>query len=220
MLQQQSGTFLATGSDLYVCPGFVPDWVELMTIESTDEERSYWDRNMRTVEFHGGYSVDDDGTVSPVTIGVGIAGYKGGLALTAASTVYLQELADQDVRDKGTGGIVSRWILDTVANRTGHFNNPVSTTYVGVGSEVVIGKEAGGENVSAWITAITSNGEAADEITLSEAISSDQVLQIRPLYDYMGAPAGTVTKAGFFVDSTAAVNTSGQTVRFKCGMFN
>jgi len=220
MIKQESGTLNATGADLYVGIGFVPDWVEIMSLETTDEERQYWDRNMRSTEMLGGISIDDDGTISPVTVGVGIAPYNGGDLITAASTVYIQRKRN-DQRSSGTGGVITSWVNDTPASFTGHFNNPVSTTYVGEGSIVKVGAGVSGNSVTAIITALSNDGDAADEVTLynvnGSAVSSNQVLGITAMYDYWGVAANTVMSAGFFLDSTAAVNTSGDMVRFKAG---
>jgi len=219
MLNQVSGTFNATGADLYLGLGFVPDWVEIMSLESTDEVIQHWDKDMRSIEMFGGYSVDDDGVISPVVLGAGIAAYEGGDFISAASTVYLGKVSE-DQRAAGTGGVISRWILDTPGSRTGHFDNPVNTTYVGEGSIVQIGKEAAPGRNQAVILALSNDGDAANEVTLSKDLGSNEVLYIGRMYDYWGVPAKTTTKPGFFLDSTAAVNVSGQMCRFKAGMFD
>jgi hypothetical protein len=218
-LRQISGTFNGTGADIYVGLGFVPDWVEIMSLETTDEERQYWDRDMRSAEMFGGYTIDDDGAFSPVTIGAGIAEYLGGNLVTAASTVYLQKYS-KDQRDAGSGGVISRWILDTPGSRTGHFDNPVNTTYVGEGSIVQIGKEAAPGRDQAVILALSNDGDAADEVTLSKDLGTNEVLYISRMYDYWGVSANTVMSPGFFLDSTAAVNTSGDMLRFRAGTFD
>ncbi len=218
-LRQISGTFNGTGADLYVGLGFRPDWVKIMSLETTDEERQYWTRDMRSIEMFGGYSVDDDGTISPVTIGAGIAEYLGGDVIAAASTVYLQKYS-KDQRAAGAGGVTSRWILDTPGSRTGHFNNPINTTYVGEGSIVQIGKEAAPGRAEAVILAMSNDGDATDEVTLSKDLGSNEVLYISRMYDYWGVSANTVMSPGFFLDSTAAVNTSGDMLRFEAGTFD
>jgi len=218
-LRQVGGTFNGTGADLYICLGFEPDWVKIRSLETTDEEYQEWNKSFRSAEMLGGISIDDDGAVSPVTIGAGIAPYAGGDYIAAASTVYLEKYS-KDQRAAGTGGVTSKWILDTPASLTGHFNNPINTTYVGVGSIVQIGREAAPGRDYAVITALSNDGDAADEVTLSKALGSNEVLYISRMYDYWGVPAGTVTKAGFFLDSTAAVNTSGDMLMFEAGMYD
>jgi hypothetical protein len=220
MMQQVSGTFDGTGADLYICLGFIPDWVKIRTLETTDEEIVEWNKNMRSAEAFGGFDTDDDGAIAPITHGVGIAEYRGGDLVSSASTVYLQRRADEDLRDAGTGDVISSWTLDTPANRTGHVNAGVNTTHVGEGSLICIGNEAKGDGEWAVIQAMTNDGDATDELTLSKALGSGQVLALRGMYDFIGVPAGTVTKAGFFIDSTASVNTDNELLMFEAGTFN
>jgi len=220
MIQHASGTFNATGADLYLGLGFVPDWVKVRTLESTDEEIVQWSKNMRSAEAFGGFDTDDDGAIAPITIGAGIAEYLGGDKIASASTVYLGKRADEDMRDAGSGDVISAWTLDTPGSRTGHFNAGVNTTHVGVGSLVGIGSESLGKPEWAYILSITNDGDASDEITLSKDIGSGSVLALGPMYDFIGVPAGTITKPGFFIDSTASVNTSGEMCMFEAGTYN
>lgn len=220
MLTLESGTFNGTGADLYLCLGFVPDWVKIRTLETTNEEIVVWSRNMRSAEAFGGFDVDDDGIISPITLAAGVAEYLGGDLISSASTVYLQRRASEDMRGLGSGGVISKWTLDTPANRTGHFDAPVNTTHVGEGSIVAIGSETLGKPVYATILALTSDGDAANDVTLSAAVKSGNVLALKGMYDYTGVPAGTITKAGFFLDSTASVNTSGELCFFEAGTYN
>jgi len=220
MLNQISGTFFGTAADLYFSLGFVPDWVKIRTLVTTDEERLEWSRNMRGIAAFGGQAIDDDGAITPVALGAGVAEYLGGNDLANLSTVYLDKRADQDMRDAGDGDVISAWTLDTPANRTGHFNAPVNTDHVGVGSLVRIGYEVTAQNEWASIVALTSNGEVANEVTLSKAVKSGSVLSLTGMADFVGMPAGSVTKAGFFLDSTAAVNIDAQYCMFEAGTYN
>ena len=220
MLLHESGTFNGTGADLYISLGFVPDWVKIRTLETSNEEIVMWSKNMRAAESFGGFDVDDDGAIAPIVWGAGVAEYLGGDKLSAASTIYLQRRADEDMRDAGSGDVISTWTLDTPASRTGKFNAGVNTTHVGEGSLVAIGKEAFGHAEWAVITALTNDGDADNEVTLSKAIKSGNVLALKAMYDYVGAPSGTITKPGFFIDSTASVNTSGELCMFEAGTYN
>jgi len=220
MLNQASGTFKGTAADLYISLGFVPDWVKIRTLETANEEIVEWNKNMRSIEAFGGFDTDDDGAIAPIALGAGIAAYLGGDKLSSVSTIYLAKRADEDMRNKGTGDVISAWTLDTPGSRTGHFNAGVNTTHVGVGSLVGIGGEAIGEAVFAYILALTNDGDAADEVTLSKDLGSGSVLSLGALADFVGVPAGTVTSAGFFIDSTASVNTSGEYCQFEAGTYN
>jgi hypothetical protein len=220
MLIQASGTFTATAADLYFGLGFVPDWVKVRTLVTTDEERTEWSKNMRGIAAFGGQAIDDDGAITPIALGAGIAEYLGGDELSSVSTVYLGKRADNDMRDKGTGDVINAFTLDVPANRTGHFNAGVNTTHVGVGSIVRIGKEVTATSQWAYIVAITNDGDAANEVTLSKAIGSGSVMALGPINDFIGVPAGTITKSGFFLDSTAATNIASQYCMFEAGTYN
>lgn len=220
MLFHASGTFKATAADLYFSLGFVPDWVKVRTLVTTDEERLEWSKNMRGPAAFGGQAIDDDGAITPVGLGVGIAEYLGGDKLSALSTVYLGRRADEDLRDAGTGDVINAWESQVPANRTGKFNAGVNTTHVGVGSVVGIGSEVTAESEFATILAITNDGDGDNEITLSKSVKSGSVLSLGAMYDFIGVPTGTTTKAGFFLDSTAAVNIASQYCMFEAGTYN
>ena len=64
MLFHASGTFKATAADLYFSLGFVPDWVKVRTLVTTDEERLEWSKNMRGIAAFGGQAIDDDGAIN------------------------------------------------------------------------------------------------------------------------------------------------------------
>ncbi len=216
------GTFNGTGAALYICCGFVPDWVEIRNLEDSDCARIFWTIDMmraaeQTRGYHnvgsGGAVQEDARTVSDG----GIVLYYGGDVLSSASTTYLVPVPDSEKNQKknsSTGNVVSTWTLDTSANRTGHFDKGVNTSYVGEGSLVLIDGK--------WyaIHSITNDGDAADEITLNEAAPSGEVQFIGPMYDYVGAPAGTVTPAGFKLEMTSVVNVSGELCCFTAGTFN
>ena len=220
MLYHASGTFKATAADLIFSLGFAPDWVKIRTLLTTDEERLEWSKNMRGIAAFGGQAIDDDGAITPVALGAGVAEYLGGDDLSVLSTIYVGLRADKDMRAAGDGNVINAWTLDTPGNRTGHFNAPVNTDHVGVGSLVRIGYEVTAQSEWASIVALTSNGEVANEVTLSKAVKSGSVMSLTALADFVGLPAGAVTKAGFSLDSTAAVNSSGEYCMFEAGTYN
>lgn len=198
-----SGTFNTPASgDLYICIGFLPDWVKIWNTETTNEEVQFWSKNFRSSEMIGGQDIDDDGTISPVTVGAGIAPYRGGHTVTAAEATagtYLVADPSPDKRALGTGVAINKWTLDTAASLTGHWNDVCNTTYVGEGSRIKI------DGVWYTVTAVTSNGEAANEVTLNEAAPSGVIEMLTGMYDYIAAAAGKVTPKGFFIDATAEV---------------
>lgn len=206
-----SGTFNGTGAALYLCIGFMPDWVKLWNSETTDEERMVWSRNMRGAELGDGIRKDDDGTITPLTVGNGIQIYRGGDVMSAASTTYLVPTYT-DRRDAGTGSTIDTWTLGSTTNRTGNWNDVCNTTYVGEGSLINI------DGKWARITALTSNGEQANEVTLDEALPSGQIYALKGMYDYIGAASGVITPAGFKINDTT-FNSSGELCFFEAGSY-
>jgi len=219
-LRHEAGIFIGTAAALKVSLGFVPDWVKIRTIALTAEKAMEWNRNFRSIEAFGGIEIDEAGVTTPQALGAGIGAYLGGEEITSASTTHIARPADEDMRDKGTGDVVSQFTLDTPGNRTGHFNAGVNTTLVGVGSMVTIGSEAASRSENAVILAITNDGDAVDEVTLSLALSSGQVQALTGKNDLVGVPAGTITKAGFSLASDSSVNVSTEPVAFEAGTYN
>ena len=43
------GVFNGTGADLYLCIGFVPDWVHLLNFEAATPVEFIWNRNMSRI---------------------------------------------------------------------------------------------------------------------------------------------------------------------------
>jgi hypothetical protein len=143
----------------------------------------------------------------------GIRRFFGGNTLTAASTSYLVR-DDKDYRDSDTYGLIDTWTLDTSANRTGHFNVEADTTYIGEGSTINI------DGNEYFIVALTSNGEAADEVTLNEAVSSGDIWFIGRMYDYVGGSADDIIPDGFSIHATSVINVSGEMCYFEAGTYD
>lgn len=215
------GTFNGTGAALYIGIGFIPDWVKIYNLEDADVAMLEWNINMmRSLEMSSGrlnYTaaglVGDPRTVSDL----GVVPYEGGEAIAAASTAYLKPIEDKYRNQKfnqSTGLAITAWTLDTSANRTGHVNAGLDTTYVGEGSLIQIdGKWYG-------VHAITNDGDATDELTLSRAAASGVVGFVSPMYDYIGCVAGDITKAGFGLTATDVINVSGELCCFEAGMYS
>ena len=223
-----SGTFNGTGSALYVGCGFVPDWVKIRNLESTFPFEIEWSANMRSSEQEEGISLGN-ATVAAASPGTpltrlanaaGIAAYLGGTTVTAASTVYLVKDTDPDKRDNGTGATISTWTLGNSGNRTGNWNDVCNTTFVGEGSRIWVKQDVDQQVRKAVVTALTSNGEAANEVELSLALSTGTVVGLSGMYDYIGAAANTIIPAGFYLASTGTINTSGEMCMFSAGTYD
>jgi len=224
-MKKVSGTLNGTGAALVVGCGFKPDYVKLWNLESSNPIEVVWSSEMRSLEQIEGVA-NDNGTPARLAFGAGVAPYRGGDVMGAASTVYLVPVEDiagkRDMRDMyvaGGGSPVTEWTLDTAGNRTGSFNVEASTTYVGEGSKIRIFHTGTKKTYEVTILAMTSNGEAADEVTLSEAVPSGEVQFIGPMFDYVGAADKAVIPEGFKINSTGNINSSGELVAFEAGTY-
>lgn len=217
------GNFNGVGSAaIYICCGFVPDWVRVWNLEDGDLARVEWNVNMmraaetcRGIHLVGssGATQEDARTCSDG----GILPYYGGDLVASGNTTYLGPIADEYKNlcknPSDSTQLITSWTLDTAANHTGHFNAEANTTYVGEGSLVIIG----GKRYS--ITAMSSNGDQTDETTLSDAAPTGIVGLIGPMYDYVAYAAGKTTAAGFMIEWTDVVNVSGEICCFEAGTY-
>jgi hypothetical protein len=226
-----AGTFNGTGAALYLGIGFVPDWVKVYNLEDADLAMVEWNRHCRSIEQEEGrliQAIADNGTTGTKNIaalvqGAGIAPYLGGDKMTAASTAYLVK-DDRDFSKNPAGGgtgIIDTWTLGSSSNKTGNFNKGVDTTYVGEGSVVIIREGvSNGKIYEARMTALTNDGDAANEVELSLAIGSGTVLAIKGAFDYRGAASGVIVPAGFAINATTVINVSGELCFFEAGQYD
>lgn len=213
------GSFNGTGAAVYLCLGFIPDFIQINSVEDADAARLEWNRGFRSSEQIGGIVVHTASGLVPVlkTAGAGVEDYEGGDLMTSSNQtsttngegVYLEkDETDYKAIDIADGSAtIDTWTLDTAGNRTGHFNNDVTGTYIGEGSRILIGTGTG-ENAKWYtITALTAGqGISADEVTLDRAAPSGAVLAITNMYDFRPVPLGAITKAGFKLNVTSVLN--------------
>jgi len=215
-----SGTFKTPASgDIYICIGFLPDWVRVYSNSSANEEIGYFSvHHTRSLNMEAGITIDDDGAITPDTYQTGIQIYRGGDIITASttpstSTCYVRD-PDPDKRDAGTGETIDTWTLDNSSNRTGHWNDVCSTTYVGMGSRINI------DGLWYSITALTSNGEDTDEVTLGEAAPSGTIYALHGMYDYIAISANKPAPPGFWIDSDSnLLNATSEIAFFEAGCY-
>jgi len=220
-----SGLFLGTGSALRISLGFVPDAVIVRNVAAADLGSIVWNKAMKAlavcpegVKYRDNSKIED----TPLTVGGGIAVYVGGDVISSASTGYqtFARYVDDyagDMRGKGTLGLVDKFTLTNAGNRTGKFNHGVNTTYVGVGSKVIIG------NKTYVIQAITADGDEDDQVTLDAAAPSTEsggVQMITYKHDFVSVPAGSVTNAGIVLSETADVNVGGELCYIEAEIFD
>jgi len=221
MQSRISRTFNGTGAALYLGLGFVPDWVKIHNIEDANFCELRYSVNSRVPGQVEGV-LYTDGVPSALAYGAGVAPYRGGDYLpSGGTTVYLVEDPERDKRDAGILGTVNKWTLDTAANRTGHVDAGVNTTYVGVGSRMLIKPTNIPASAPIWVTvlAITNDGDAADELTLSEVVQSGDVLFISGMYDMIAAPSEAIMPAGIIINETGALNVSGEYCYIEAGIY-
>jgi hypothetical protein len=221
-----SGTFNGTGAALYLCFGFVPDFVDIYASEDAELAHAHWNCGFTAAESvegfieHGG-----DQTTVLYTAGTGIRPYVGGdlmttsnqTSVTYGSGVYLVK-DDTDYRgtDLAAGALtIDTWTLDTSANRSGHFNEDVAGTYIGEGSKIKI------DNRWYVIESVTGGaGGASDEVVLNYAAPSGEVQCITGMYEYIPLARGKVAPAGFYLAATTEINVSGQINMFVAGTYD
>lgn len=210
-MQKVAYTFLGSGAARYIGLGFVPDRVQIRNVEAAAAGVIDWDERMRTyaTTADGIYHAISTGAWTGValTVGQGVTPYYGGDVITAAAATHIvpavgfSSTYSGTMVDKGTLGTVNTWTLDTAGSHTGHFNVGVSTTYVGVGSYVLI--RGTDDLVRKYrIVALTNDGDAANEVTLDRDAASGTVTFISYMFDLVNAPVGTVMPAGIYLADT------------------
>lgn len=223
------GHFNGTGADVYVCVGFVPDFVNIYNLEGTVELKIQWNKMMMgAAEVVEGVDTQTEAPTALVK-GAGLMPYYGGEVLTAAkqtSTTYGEGIYlkrdDWDYRsysgNRSPGDAVAvdidTWTLDTTANYTGHFNEDVNGTYIGEGSRICIDGK--------WYTIVAltaAQGEGDDEVTLSNTVPSGDVQCITGKSGYKPIPVGSMTPAGFFL-SNSTINVNDALISFECGTYD
>lgn len=233
-----SGVFNGTGAAVYVCLGFVPDYVRVASVTSSVFANIEWNINMRlAAAVEGVLDTNGNTNLAEQVYGAGIAPYYGGDLMTTTNQtsvangegVYLW-WDKKDYRAMSNANVnpgdmedayLTTFTMDTPANRTGHFNTDVVGTYCGIGSKIIIGGTA------YRILALTAGqGISADEVTLSAPLSSapltmaGQVGYISNKYDMIPIPIGKVSTAGFVVNMATPVNVNDEVQMFVAGTFD
>ena len=226
MGQRISGWFEGTGADIFVCIGFVPDWVNVVNVQGTAWIETKWSKHMaKKTAMVEGVSFTGDGTATEETIGVGIRPYWGGDVLTSTNQsdttygggVYI-ERDDKDYRyftDNAAGisgdaatTTIDTWTLTTAASNAGNFNGDVTGTYIGPGSTIIIDVGVTKQQYETSIVTLTAGqGVTAGEVVLAYPVPTGKVRFIGGQMGYKPSAIGTTTKPGFWIDLTAASST-------------
>lgn len=236
------GRLYGTGEDCWVCIGFVPDWIKLISIAGAVPGMFLWDRTMQgELACCDGVLIvpDDGGAPEDLLTGVGLKTYHGGETLvsgtgtlgvgttTFANTanVYLTWDDGGDYRflpankanglGDATAQDIDTWTMDS-GGATGYFNDDIVGTYIGKGSLIIID----GKRYSIT-TCAAAAGAATTEVVLSHtSVKSGEVQYIGGMVNMKSYLAGEVTKAGFWMDSTHEFNVTTEIIGFQAGTWD
>lgn len=224
-----TGVFNGTAAAVYLCVGFRPRIVYLKNVENSTEYELRWDlghlRAQATACAEGWLYTN--GVPAPLTVAAGVRLYEGGELLTSTNQtsvaygegVFLGwDLADYRANNTygASSGAIDTWTLDTLANRTGHWNvaKVASGNRIGAGSRIRILETSSGQEKIAGISAITSDGEATDELTLTRAIGSGKIRFVSGMYDMAPIALGKKTPEGIYLADTT-LNANDNTIYFE-----
>lgn len=223
------GTFNGTGATVYLCIGFVPDFVKIWNCEGSQALQLEWNKNMRTTEIQEGVELATS-TFAANTVGTGIMRYYGGVTLTSTTAgtttygegVYLKwDRKDyRYVTNTNTGVVgdaedtdIDTWTL--YSGYTGHFNDGVVGTYIGEGSPICI--DGRWYNITVLAAAA---GDTTSDVTLdATGVPSGSVQFIGAKYDMKPMVAGEITKNGFVIYDTN-VNVNDALCAFEAGTYD
>lgn len=201
-------------SAMYVGLGFVPDQVTLRALTATTIGQLVWNRHMiRNNVMPEGIKFSTDNKTACAD-GAGIELYYGGDLISTASANKVVSISHPALaaysKDQRVNGLttVTKSLRTTDAATKLHFDAPIDTTYVGVGSRVMIKPSAGGPVREFAIAAISNDGDAIDDITLNNAAIAGDVEFISYMADFYNLPAGYVMPQGFIINETTLWNAS------------
>ena len=186
----------ATGAELDIGIGFKPDRVRILNV--TDRTELIWDGAYLTGQLYGmTVAVEGDKAAAAATYGVTLYDGVGVLGEADATIATILVAKDDDLKDT-----ITKFTMDTVANKTGHFDASIDTDTVGVGSRIVI------EGKVYIITALTNDGDASDEVTLDAApvLTISSVDSVFSKYTHRGAIATDAVPQGIKIGANAVVN--------------
>lgn len=228
------GKFHGTGARVYICCGFVPDFVDVINLEDIGE-RIWWNKYMTLAAAVEGYYMATAGSGADQAVTEGVRQYFGGDLLTSATEgtttygegVYLKPesadwrygngLAPGGGSGEGDSVTIDTWTLQTAGSRSGKFNEDVisTATHIAAGSAIQI------DGLWYVIESVTAgSGEADNEVVLNHAAGSGRVDKIEGCYGYTPMAAGETTAAGFTLNETTNVNSDGHMIAFTAGTFD
>ena len=216
-MKRIGGTFDGTAATINIGIGFRPDEVRVYNMGDAGNVLPYlvWMKNFRKATNVEGFLLTPNAALADYATGEGLSVYTGGVRITTSNeTNLIKDPAPSKI------GSVNKWTLDTSGNRTGHFNIEKNSLCV-VESRILIAGDSPG-SVDKWYTieAITSDGEAADEVTLSEAAPTGIVKAIIGAFDYIAAAVDIIMPEGFTIKATGALNVDAETMCFTADLWD
>lgn len=241
---RMSGSFNGTAADLWVCCGFVPDYVHLWNLEADPVIEVWWNKQfLRSVACCEGFIFTLHGTVTSadfeqIAIGAGIQPYQGGETLVSGSgtlgvgtttygstsAVYLKvdprdyRYTDDDspfgVGD-ATESTIDTWTLNTAGSYSGTFGTSGATGATYIG----VGSPICIDGIWYVINTFSADGGDDDDVVLNLPAPSGVIQHIGGMYGMRSLLAGDVTPAGFMVGNNT-LNASGNTVIFEAGQYD
>ena len=239
-----SGSFHGTAADLWICCGFVPDWIHLWNLEAAAPIEVVWNKQfMRSIEMVEGFIFTWDETfgssdAEELGISAGVQPYQGGDTLVSGSgtlgvgtttygstsAVYLQvdaldyryTTADSPhgVGDAAESTIDTR-TLDTASEYSGNFGTAGAVT----GDYIGVGSPICIDGVFYVINKFAADGGDSDDVDLNYPAPSGVISYIGGMYGMKSLAVGDVTPAGFLVGN-ATLNASGNMVIYEAGQYD
>lgn len=210
-MEQIRGIYMGLGTGaMKIGLGFVPSEVRILrlgaAVATAFETR--WDANMLRAALarNGGLVRSNATTFVGLADTAGIKPYLGGDTVTAATLAHQIERNAVAAYRGNLRGAITKWTLGSAANRTGSFDAGLDTAPCGVGSTVVIQAASNGKTYEARIAALTNDGDAANEVTLDQAVPSGTVIHVGCAWDWVAAPVGTVMPAGIEITDVTYAN--------------
>ena len=205
-----TGTFLGTGSTLYLGLGFIPKFFQMYNTNAAVTltwEDCMWGLSTCSagITMTGADGVEVPRTLANVAYGA--QPYEGGDVMSAANANYLM-LDNSDHRgDYAPPAKISAWTLGSSANKTGNFDAACAVGVVGLGSKIAIATAGAGAKW-ATIVGLTSTGAAANQVTLDKAMPSGAIAKITNMYTLYSAPKGAVVPRGLVIGASCTANTA------------
>ena len=227
MQKRVAGTIKLTNAEFTIGMGFVPHWFKITNL--VNQITIEWNMHMmRLAGNQAGILTIADGTRSALTIGAGVKPYKGSTdKLTAddATLLVRKDTSHRLTSGDAQGNGITTWTRTTNADPAqGKFNTDVDANInpdTIAGAPVVIRDNHYGTVYRTFIAALTGDGDADNNITLTENVPSGTVHFLGSPYDYVGAVNGQQVPAGITFSETSSLNdTDAELAYFEAGCYD